>query len=159
MTAPQGSPRSADLHDLEAERSVLSALLLDASAIGEIGKEVCADDFCHPAHGTRFRAMVSLQGAGQPVDLVTLADFLATRKLLNSIGGPVFLAEIADFEATAAHVVHHARIVRRRALERRARDIYTRASCGEPIVTRLSDVEPEAVERLGSRTSRSELRS
>jgi replicative DNA helicase len=106
-------------HDLDAERSVLSALMLDARAFVDAAEEVRADDFYHPAHQTLFKAMVSLHEEQHPVDLVTLSDYLSTRKQLDAVGGPVFLAEIADFEATSAHVVHHARIVKDKAVKRR----------------------------------------
>jgi len=106
-------------HDLDAERSVLSALLLDARAFLDVVGEVSAEDFYHPAHQTLFRSMIALNDDRQPVDLVTLSDHLSTRKLLDQVGGPVLLAEISDFEATAANVVHHARIVRDKALKRR----------------------------------------
>ena len=106
-------------HDLDAERSVLSALLLDARAFLDVIGEVSPEDFYHPAHQTLFRSMCALNDDRQPVDLVTLSDYLTTRKLLDQVGGPVLLAEISDFEATAANVVHHARIVRDKALKRR----------------------------------------
>lgn len=112
-------------HDLDAERSVLSALLLDGRAFIDVADEVRADHFYHPAHQTLFRAMVALHEEQKPVDLVTLSDHLTVRKLLDGLGGPVFLAEIADFEATAAHVVHHARIVRDKAVKRRLLEVAT----------------------------------
>jgi replicative DNA helicase len=104
--------------DLEVEKAVLSALLLDNQAIHSVLTEITADDFYHPAHQQLFRAMLALQDDNQPVDLHTLSDYLNTRKLLDALGGPVFLAEIADYEATAANVVQHARIVRDKAIKR-----------------------------------------
>jgi replicative DNA helicase len=106
-------------HDLDAEKSVLSALLLDARAFHEVTDEVSADDFYHPSHQALFRSMLVLHDEQKPVDLITLGEYLQQRKTLDSIGGPVYLAEISDFEATAANVVHHARIVRDKAVKRR----------------------------------------
>ena len=105
-------------HDLEAEKAVLSALLLDNDAIHSVYTEVTPDDFYHPAHRQLFLSMLSLQDSNQPVDLHTLGDYLNSQKTLDAIGGPVFLAEIADYEATAANVVHHARIVRDKSVKR-----------------------------------------
>jgi len=105
-------------HDLEAEKAVLSAVLLDNTCVNEVQNELRPEDFYHPAHQQLFRAMMALHDANQPVDLHTLSDHLNQKKLLDSIGGPVFLAEIADYEATAAHVVHHARIVRDKSVKR-----------------------------------------
>jgi replicative DNA helicase len=59
-----------------------------------------------------------LQDENEPVDLHTLSDYLNRQKKLDAIGGPVFLAEIADYEATAANVIHHARIVREHSIRR-----------------------------------------
>ena len=105
-------------HDLEVEKAVLSALLLDNQAVHSVLTEITPADFYHPAHQQLFRAMLALQDENQPVDLHTLSDYLNTRKLLDALGGPVFLAEIADYEATAANVVQHARIVRDKSIKR-----------------------------------------
>jgi replicative DNA helicase len=105
-------------HDLEVEKAVLSALLLDNQAIHTVLTEVKPEDFYHPAHQQLYRAMLVLQDENEPVDLHTLSDYLNTRKLLDALGGPVFLAEIADYEATAANVVQHARILRDKSIKR-----------------------------------------
>jgi len=105
-------------HDLEAEKAVLSALLIDNVAIHTVLNEIGPDDFYHPSHQQIYKAMLALQDENEPVDLHTLADYLTSRKLLDRAGGLVFLAEIADYEATAANVVHHARIVRDKSIKR-----------------------------------------
>jgi replicative DNA helicase len=105
-------------HDLEAEKAVLSALLLDNNRIHSVYTEVVPEDFYHPAHRQLFKSMLTLQDSNQPVDLHTLADYLNAQKTLDAVGGPVFLAEIADYEATAANVVEHARIVRDKSVKR-----------------------------------------
>ena len=105
-------------HDLEAEKSVLSALLLDARAFHEVFEEVKPEDFYHPAHQILYSAMLALHDERRPVDIITLSEALNAKKSLDAVGGPVYLAEIADFEATAAHVAHHARIVRDKAVKR-----------------------------------------
>ena len=116
---PQDSSHSrVPPHDLEAEKAVLSALLLENNAIHSVYTEVVPDDFYHPAHRQLYQSMLALQDSNQPVDLHTLADYLNTQKTLDAIGGPVFLAEIADYEATAANVVQHARIVRDKSVKR-----------------------------------------
>ncbi len=105
-------------HDLDAERSVLSSLLLDNRAMHEVVLELTAKEFYHPAHQAIFRAMIAVHEEQKPVDLITLSEYLNAHKMLDAIGGPVFLAEIADFEVTAANVTHHARIVRDKAVKR-----------------------------------------
>lgn len=106
-------------HDLEAEKAILSALMIDNAAIHSVLTELRASDFYHPVHLELYEAMLHLADENQPVDLHTLADHLNTRKRLDAIGGPVLLAEIADYEATSANIVHHARIVRDKAVKRR----------------------------------------
>jgi replicative DNA helicase len=112
-------------HDLDAERSVLSSLLLDPRAFHDVSLELRADDFYHPAHQTVYRAMLAVHEEGRPVDLITLSEQLNARKQLDQVGGTVFLAEIADFAATAANVAHHARIVRDKSVKRRLAAVAT----------------------------------
>jgi replicative DNA helicase len=106
-------------HDLDAERSVLSSLLLDPRSFHDVALELRADDFYHPAHQVVYRAMLAVHEEGRPVDLITLSEQLNARKQLDQVGGTVFLAEVADFAATAANVTHHAKIVRGKAVKRR----------------------------------------
>jgi replicative DNA helicase len=113
------APGRVPPHDLDAERSVVSALLLDPRAFHDVSLELRADDFYHPAHQTIYRTMLAIHEETRPVDLITLSEQLNARKLLDQVGGTVFLAEIADFAATAANVAHHARIVRDKAVKRR----------------------------------------
>jgi replicative DNA helicase len=105
-------------HDLDAEKAVLSALLIDNAAIHSVFNEVSPDDFYHPSHAAIYKAMLALQDENEPVDLRTLSDHLNTAKKLDRVGGLVYLSELADYEATAANVVHHARIVRDKAVKR-----------------------------------------
>jgi replicative DNA helicase len=104
--------------DVQAEKAVLSAILLDNDAINEILGDLRQDDFYVPAHRRLFEAMSQLHDAGQPVDLTTLSDFLKSRDLLDSVGGAVVLAEIADYEATSANITHYSKIVREKSVKR-----------------------------------------
>ena len=112
-------------HDLEAEKAILSALLIDNVAIHTVLEVVSPDDFYHPAHQQMYKTMLALQEDNSPVDLHTLADALNVAKKLDRVGGLVALSEIADYEATAANVVHHARIVRDKAVKRRLIQVAT----------------------------------
>jgi replicative DNA helicase len=104
--------------DLEAEKAVLSALLLENNAIHSVLSEIRPEDFYHPSHQQIYRAMLALQDENEPVDLHTLAAHLNAQKKLDAVGGHVFLSELADYEATAANVLNHAKIVRDKALKR-----------------------------------------
>ncbi|RIL06698.1 MAG: replicative DNA helicase [Proteobacteria bacterium] len=112
-------------HDIDAEKAVLSALLIDNTQIHTVLTELKADDFYHPVHRQVYAAMLSLAQENQPVDLYTLSDWLKTQKQHEAVGGNLFLSELVDYEATAANVVHHARIVRDKAVKRRLISIAT----------------------------------
>jgi replicative DNA helicase len=150
-------------HDLEAEKAVLSALLLDNEAIHSVYTEVVPTDFYHPAHRQLYQSMLSLQDANQPVDLHTLADYLNSQKTLDAIGGPVFLAEIADYEATAANVVHHAKIVRDKSIKRSLIAVATEiAEAGydqADSAQQLLDAAESKIFEIGQKKARTTFRS
>ena len=106
-------------HNLQAEESLLGAMLLSRDAIAA-AVEVCdVEDFYKPAHGHVFEAVVSLYGQGEPADPVTVADELSRADLLEAIGGMAALISLqADTPATA-NASRYARIVEEHALLRR----------------------------------------
>jgi replicative DNA helicase len=118
-------PRTRDVgrvppHNLEAEESLLGAMLLTKDAIvaaTEVG--VRAEDFYKPAHGHVFDAIVDLYGAGEPVDPVTVAEALRRTGLLEAIGGPATLISLQARPPATASAGRYARIVEEHALLRR----------------------------------------
>jgi len=142
---------------------VLSALLLDPRAFHEVAAELQATDFYHPAHQALYRAMLAIHEDGRPVDLITLSEYLTARKSLDAIGGPVTLAEIADYAATAAHVVHHARIVRDKAVKRRlihvASEITESAADESGTADQLLDFAESRIFEVSRSQSRSSFQS
>jgi replicative DNA helicase len=104
--------------NLEAEQSVLGAVLLDNDAINQALEILSAEDFYRESHREIFRAMVSLADHNQPVDAITLTDILRTRAVLEAIGGAGYIAELAACVPTAANVAHYSRIVREKAILR-----------------------------------------
>ncbi|HJU27955.1 MAG TPA: DnaB-like helicase N-terminal domain-containing protein, partial [Candidatus Binataceae bacterium] len=104
--------------NIEAEQSVLGAILLDNDAINQALEIVTAEDFYRESHREIFRAMVALIEHLQPVDAITLTDALRTRGVLEAIGGAAYIAELAAGVPTAANVAHYARIVREKAVLR-----------------------------------------
>jgi replicative DNA helicase len=106
-------------HNLEAEESLLGAMLLSKDAIAA-ALEVCsADDFYKPAHGHVFEAVQSLYGQGEPADPVTVADELRRAGLLDGIGGPSVLITLQANTPAIANAGRYARIVEEHALLRR----------------------------------------
>jgi len=105
--------------DVEAEKAVLSAIMIDPDVFHQVFDQLTPDDFYHPAHQILYRAMISLRDRSQPVDIVVLADHLRAEASLEAVGGVAVLAQISDFEATPANAGHYAAIVRDCAIKRR----------------------------------------
>lgn len=99
-------------HNLDAEQSLLGALMLDNSTWEMVADKVREEDFYRREHRLIFRAIQILADDHQPFDLVTIAEALEKRNLLHNVGGMAYLAEIDRNTATAANAVHYARIVR-----------------------------------------------
>ena len=106
-------------HNLQAEESLLGAMLLSRDAIVD-AVEICdANDFYKPAHGHVFSAITSLYGQGEPVDPVTVADELRRSDLLEAIGGPAALLSLQANTPATSNAARYARIVEEHALLRR----------------------------------------
>ncbi|HVJ74328.1 MAG TPA: replicative DNA helicase [Casimicrobiaceae bacterium] len=105
-------------HSLEAEQSVLGALLLDNDAADKIGDVVAATDFYSEAHRLIFEHVVRLISAAQPADAVTLAESLSSAGRLEQIGGLAYLGALVSGVPTAANIRHYAQIVRDRSVLR-----------------------------------------
>src|ERR687896_1999680 len=88
-TTPPGLPADAIVppQNLEAEESVLGAMLLSPSAVGTVSEILDASDFYRESHAKIFRAALGLWAKGEPVDAITLADELDTRGELDAVGG------------------------------------------------------------------------
>ena len=103
-------------HDLDAERAVLAAVLLDDGALrgvwGVVSAAVTASDFYSGSHRAVFEAMERLVARGVPLDVVTVCAELRSVDKLNLIGGAQTLGAMTDDVVTLAHVDSHARIVR-----------------------------------------------
>lgn len=107
-------------HNLDAERAVLGAVMLQNDALTVAVGAVAAADFFRAGHRAVFEGMVALAGAGSAIDLVTLRDRLAVTGDLDSAGGPVYLAALVDGVPRSSNVLHYAGLVREKA---RLRDL------------------------------------
>ena len=118
--------------NLEAEQSVLGAILLDREAALKVAELLEPEDFYREAHQLIYRAVLDLLDAGEAVDTVTLSDRLRSRRELERVGGNGYLTTLVNTVPTAANAEHYARIVSEKALMRRliaaateiARDVY-----------------------------------
>src|SRR6476619_69625 len=107
-------------HNLEAEESLLGAMLLSRDAItAAVEAHVETSDFYKPAHGHIYEAIQSLHGQGEPADPVTVAEELRRADLLDNIGGLVALLQIQANTPASANAGHYPRIVNELALLRR----------------------------------------
>jgi replicative DNA helicase len=106
-------------HNLDAEKSLLGAMLLSRDAIAAAMETCTSDDFYKPAHGHVFDAINTLYNLGEPADPVTVGDELARASLLEPVGGlPALVALQSDTPATT-NAARYARIVEEHALLRR----------------------------------------
>jgi replicative DNA helicase len=101
--------------NLEAEESVLGAMMLSPGAIGAVSEIVDARDFYRESHAKIYRAALALYAKGEPVDAITLTDELEERGELDHVGGRVRLHELAALVPATANSSHYARIVRENA--------------------------------------------
>ena len=101
--------------NLDAEESVLGAMMLSPGAIGAVSETLSATDFYRESHAKVYRAALHLYGRGEPVDAITLVDELERKGELEDIGGRVRIHELAALVPAAANAGHYARIVREMA--------------------------------------------
>src|SRR3954468_18394129 len=102
-------------HNLEAEKSVLGAVLINNEAFNNAIELIDARDFFRDAHRRIFDRMVALSERGDAIDLVTLKEELQRAGELDEVGGPAYIASLADGVPRSANVEHYARIVKEKA--------------------------------------------
>src|SRR5579863_3971604 len=105
-------------HNLEAERSILGAVLLDNHSLNAAVEKLRSEDFFLPQHRQIFERMVQLGEKQQAIDTVTLMEDLGRRGELEAAGGVAYLSQLADGLPRATNVEHYARIVKEKAILR-----------------------------------------
>ena len=106
-------------HSIEAEQSVIGAMLLDRDAILIASEILTSDDFYQNQYGIIFDAMVELCNEGKPVDLITLQNRLKEKDLPPDISSMEYVRELIEAVPTSANVKYYANIVSEKALLRR----------------------------------------
>lgn len=106
-------------HDIDAETSLLSALLIDPDAIIRVADSIHPESFYDPGNKLVYAAIEALYEKRQPIDAVTLTNQLKKMKKLQDIGGAARLAELSSVLSTAANVVEYAKVVTDAAIKRR----------------------------------------
>jgi replicative DNA helicase len=105
-------------HNLDAERSVLGAILLDNHVLNVAIEKLRPEDFFLEQHRRVFQQMIALGEAQHAIDLVTLTDELHRHGELEAAGGAAYLAQLVDGVPRITNLEHYARIVKEKALLR-----------------------------------------
>jgi replicative DNA helicase len=105
-------------HDLEAEQSVLGAMLLDELAIIKVSEFLRPPDFYRKNHEDIYRAALELLSMGEPIDIVTVGAELEKMGVLERVGGRSYLAQLEQAVPTAANIEYYGRIVKEKATKR-----------------------------------------
>ena len=105
-------------NNLDAERSVLGAILLDNHALNAAIENLRAEDFFLDQHRRVFTQMIALGESQQAIDLITLTEELHRRGDLEAAGGAPYLASLADGMPKVSNIEHYARIVKEKAMLR-----------------------------------------
>lgn len=106
-------------HNLDAEKSLIGAVLIDEETLADISEHVTSKDFYDKRHGVIYGAIMRLYEKHKPVDLLTLTDELKRKDELESVGGSAYLTELTNYVPTAAHAEAYAEIVSQKAVRRR----------------------------------------
>ena len=105
--------------NLDAEMSLIGAILIDEEVLIDIVEIVKAADFYDKRHAAIFASIIRLYEHHQPVDLLTLTNELKKREALDAVGGASYLAELTNYVPTASHAASYAEIVAQAAVRRR----------------------------------------
>ncbi|HFQ90096.1 MAG TPA: replicative DNA helicase [Desulfobulbus sp.] len=113
------SPNMLPPQNVEAEQAVLGTILLQDKSLLKVVEIITPDDFYRDAHKTIFRAMLTLFEKHEPHDLITVTSLLNDQNKLEQVGGAAYLASLTDIIPFSGTLVHHARIIRKKAILRR----------------------------------------
>ena len=138
----RGLPASID-----AERSILGAILLDNHSYNEAAEKLHADDFALDSHRRIYSRMAELIDASRAVDIVTLSEELAKRKEVEAVGGVAYLASLTEGLPRRISIEEYVRIVKDKSLLRQLINICSTA------ITRAADQGEEAFEILNAAES------
>ena len=145
-------------HSIEAEQSVIGAMLMDKEAIVVASEMLHGDEFYARQYGILFDAMVELYNEGKPVDLITLQNRLREKDVPPEISSLEFVKDLLNVVTTSANIKHYATIVSEKALLRKLirtnEEIANTCYLGkEKVETILADTEKKIFELVQSRNS------
>ncbi len=124
--SPSDSPLKVPPQDLEAERSVIGAILIDSGAMNLVAEFLKPEFFYDPANKTIYSAMISLYEKQQPIDVVTLQDALNKEDALKKVGGKSYLSDLINTVPSSAYVEHYGQIVKNHYVKRKLIEMSSR---------------------------------
>ena len=143
------TPPNVPPQNIEAEQSVIGAILLENEALTQALEILKPDDFYHEAHRQIYICMSELFEKSEPADLITITEILKKKNKLDEIGGASYLADISDKIPTAAHIEYYAKIVKeksiRRNLIRASTKIISAASGGQEEIDSILDFSEKTI--------------
>jgi replicative DNA helicase len=104
--------------NIEAEQSILGAILIDNEALPKALEIIGHDDFYKQSHRKIFHSMVELFDRNEPIDLITLTDYMKRSDDLDAVGGVSYLSSLVNMVPTAANIKYHSKIIREKGLLR-----------------------------------------
>lgn len=145
--------------NLDAEQSVLGAMLIDKEAAVKVVETLKPEDFYRDANGHIYQAMLNLFEKGEAVDLITLSEELRQLGLLDQVGGIAYVAGLANSVPTSANVEHYCRIVEEKSVLRKLINVSTRLARmgyeGEEEITTLLDRAEQMIFELTQKAASS----
>ena len=149
MSAADLSQPKLPPQNLEAEQSVLGAVLLDNSAMAKALELLVEESFYRTSHRKIYRAMLELSEVGEVIDQITLTERLKAQGEIEAVGGAAYLAELVQSVASSANIRYHCKIVRDKALLRElihaSTEVLTRGYEGTSSVDDLLDFAEQSV--------------
>jgi len=106
-------------HNVEAEQSVLGAMIIDRECIATVTEIIKSEDFYKENHKEIFEAIIDLFDQNEPVDIITVADQLKVRGTLDAVGGLEYLTDLVTQVPTTANVKYYTKIVEEKSMLRK----------------------------------------
>src|SRR3989344_5168143 len=104
--------------DIDSERSVLGAMMLDKDSVIKVADILTPGDFYNPHHAKIFEIVLDLFEKGEPIDILSVTQKLKDRKILKDIGGSAYLTDLINSVPTETHVSYYAKLVRQKKVLR-----------------------------------------
>jgi replicative DNA helicase len=119
MDEGNNTKAKSNISNVDAEASLLGAILIDSDGIVKIADKISADDFSDKKHEYIYEAIAELYNSHSAIDVLTLAEKLKSNSKLDLVGGPSYLTELTNFVPTATHIEQYADIVTQKAMRRK----------------------------------------